>query len=207
MTVIYFTRHGQTTWNLEKRLQGKGNSELTDEGIKQAEALRYRLDNQDIDVIYSSPLKRAKETANIIKGNRNIDVILEEGLQEINFGEYEGHTEEELLREGKGKEISPILKGDMQLRAPGGESLEEVYKRVYKALDTILQREKDKRILIVAHGITSKAIVSYFKEEDEFFKEILGQGSLSKVVEVNSKYVFEYINDTEHINDKVKCGW
>ena len=86
MTEIYLTRHGQTVWNLTKRLQGSGNSELTEEGIERAKILSERLKSIDLDCIYTSPIKRAYETALILKGNKNIDVICEEGLRELSFG-------------------------------------------------------------------------------------------------------------------------
>ena len=98
MVTVYLTRHGQTVWNLDKRLQGSGNSELTDHGIEQAEQLKKRVDSIQLDTIYTSPLERARKTANIIRGNRNIEIIEVDAFKEISFGEYEGHTEEELLK-------------------------------------------------------------------------------------------------------------
>ena len=108
MVTVYLTRHGQTVWNLDKRLQGSGNSELTDHGIEQAEQLKKRVDSIQLDTIYTSPLERARKTANIIRGNRNIEIIEVDAFKEISFGEYEGHTEEELLKIGRGKEIKEI---------------------------------------------------------------------------------------------------
>ena len=65
-TIIYLTRHGQTLWNIEKRLQGRDNSPLTEEGIERAAELRDRIKDIHIDIIYSSPIERALTTANII---------------------------------------------------------------------------------------------------------------------------------------------
>ena len=109
MITVYLTRHGQTVWNLDKRLQGSGNSDLTDHGVEQAEQLKKRVDGLKLDVIYTSPLERARKTANIIRGNRNIEIIEVDAFKEISFGEYEGHTEEELLKVGRGKEIKEIF--------------------------------------------------------------------------------------------------
>ena len=118
MITVYLTRHGQTVWNLDKRLQGSGNSDLTDHGVEQAEQLKKRVDGLKLDVIYTSPLERARKTANIIRGNRNIEIIEVDAFKEISFGEYEGHTEEELLKVGRGKEIKEIKKaiGDKVLK-------------------------------------------------------------------------------------------
>ena len=207
MGCVYFTRHGQTVWNLTKRLQGSANSELTEEGIERAKILSKRLNAIDLDCIYTSPIKRAYETALILKGNKDIDVICEEGLRELSFGEYEGHTEEELLKEEKGQEIAKIFNGEMNVRCPKGETLEELYKRVGMALDKILAQSDNKKILIVSHGMALKAIVNYFRRNKEFYKEIMGQVTLSKVISDNGQFKFEFINDGSHFNEEIKSGW
>lgn len=208
MTEIYLSRHGQTIWNLSKRLQGSANSELTPNGIERAKILARRLNNIDLDCIYTSPIKRAYETAVILKGNKNIDIICEEGLRELSFGDYEGYTEEELLKENRGYEISKIFNGDIETRCPNGESLKELYSRVNIALDKILIKEKNKKILIVSHGMALKAIVNYFREDDNFFDIIMGQVTLSKVIEDNNKFKFEFINDGSHFGEESsKLGW
>ena len=130
MNNIYLTRHGSTLWNLEKRLQGSNDSELTDEGIFQAKLLAKRIKDLNISKIYTSPIKRAYRTAEIIKGDMDIDVICKDGFKEISFGEYEGSIESELLNENRGYEIGEIFKGNLDVKAPGGESLRELYDRV-----------------------------------------------------------------------------
>ena len=208
MTTIYLTRHGKTLWNLEKRLQGFGDSELTEEGINQAIELRDRLEDVHIDSIYTSPIKRAYKTARIIQGNKDVKFVVEDGLKEINFGEYEGSTEEELLKIGKGYEISKIFSGEMDVRAPGGESLRELCRRVKLVLDNILEYEKDKTILIVTHGTTLKAIVGYFRHDNGLYEEIMGQATLTKIVCEDNDFKFEYINDGSHLKSNVnKSGW
>ncbi len=82
MTKLYITRHGETLWNTEGRMQGWNDSPLTDLGIKQAEWLRERIKDLKIDVIYSSPSGRAYNTAEIIKGNRELQVIKHDGYRE-----------------------------------------------------------------------------------------------------------------------------
>lgn len=209
MTEIYLTRHGQTLWNLEKRLQGQGDSPLTEAGIEGAKLLGERLKDIELDVIYSSPINRALQTAKLIKGDRDIKLVEEEGLMEINFGEYEGHTEEEMLSLGRGQEISKIFNGEMDVIPPKGESLRMVSDRIKKTLDKIIKEEKDKKILIVTHGTTLKTIVSYFRDDSEIYHEIMGQATLTKVVEDNGKFTFEYINNGDHLNSNTakKVGW
>ncbi|EQB85893.1 hypothetical protein M918_16965 [Clostridium sp. BL8] len=78
MTRLYITRHGETLWNTEGRMQGWNDSPLTDLGIKQAEWLRDRIQDEKIDAIYSSPSNRAFKTAEIVRGGREIEIIKHE---------------------------------------------------------------------------------------------------------------------------------
>jgi broad specificity phosphatase PhoE len=90
MTKIYFTRHGETVWNRQGRFQGHKNSDLTDKGILAAELLSYRVEDIELDYIVSSPLMRAYNTAEIVRGNKDIEIIKHEGLKEINLGNIKG---------------------------------------------------------------------------------------------------------------------
>ena len=207
-TVIYLTRHGQTLWNIEKRLQGRGNSPLTGEGIERAKELRDRIKDIHIDVIYSSPIERALTTANIIKGDKSIEVITDDGLMEMCFGDYEGKITDEVMKENPNWDISLIMKGNTELTAPNGENLAEVRDRVARTMNKIIEANRGKTILIVAHGITLKAIMYYFKDE-EVNSEVMGQATLTKVnVDKNNKFDIEFKNDNSHFTKKEqKLGW
>ena len=207
-TVIYLTRHGQTLWNIEKRLQGRGNSPLTGEGIERAKELRDRIKDIHIDIIYSSPIERALTTANIIKGDKSIEVITDDGLMEMCFGDYEGKITDEVMKENPNWDISLIMKGNTELTAPNGENLAEVRDRVARSMNKIIEENRGKTILIVAHGITLKAIMYYFKDE-EVNSEVMGQATLTKVnVDENNKFYIEFKNDNSHFTKKEqKLGW
>lgn len=207
-TVIYLTRHGQTMWNIEKRLQGRGNSPLTEDGIERAKELRERVKDIKLDVIYSSPIERALTTANIIKGDKNVEVVTDDGLMEMCFGDYEGKITDEVMKENPNWDISLIMKGNTELAAPNGENLAEVRDRVANAMDRIIEENRGKTILIVAHGITLKAIMYYFKDE-EVNSEVMGQATLTKVnVDENKNFNIEFKNDDSHFTVKEqKLGW
>ena len=207
-TIIYLTRHGQTLWNIEKRLQGRGNSPLTEQGIERAKELRDRIKYIHIDIIYSSPIERALTTANIIKGDKSIEVITDDGLMEMCFGDYEGKITDEVMKENPNWDISLIMKGNTELTAPNGENLAEVRDRVARTMNKIIEANRGKTILIVAHGITLKAIMYYFKDE-EVNSEVMGQATLTKVnVDENNKFYIEFKNDNSHFTKKEqKLGW
>ena len=95
----------------------------------------------------------------------------------------------------------------MDIKAPGGESLRNLYKRVGKALENILKNSTNKNILIVAHGMTLKAVMNYFNKGNGFYEEIMGQASLTKINCYKDEFHFEYVNDTSHINKKINSGW
>ncbi|WP_024615925.1 histidine phosphatase family protein [Clostridium sp. Ade.TY] len=207
MVTIYLTRHGQTEWNIEKRLQGHGNSPLTDAGIKRAEELSKRLKDIKIECIYTSPIERAYKTASILKGNKEIELITHDGLKEMNFGDFEGKITEEVMQENPDWDINLIMQGNLEMRAPNGETLAEVRERVSKAMDEIIKDNDGKSILIVAHGITLKAIMNYFKDKD-VNSEVMGQATLTKVNIDGENFEIEFKNDGSHFTMKEeKQGW
>ena len=115
---IYITRHSLTTWNEEKRLQGWKNSDLTKQGLEDAKRLGNYLKNQSFDGIYSSPLKRAKETAQLIFPNKTI--IEDDRLKEMNFGDYEGKFIDEkkkiIILYGMNHKVTFLLKMEKHIR-------------------------------------------------------------------------------------------
>lgn len=207
-TIIYLTRHGQTLWNIEKRLQGRDNSPLTEEGVERAAELRDRIKDIHIDIIYSSPIERALTTANIIKGDKRIEVITDDDLMEMCFGDYEGKITDEVMKENPNWDISLIMKGNTELVAPNGENLSEVRFRVTKAMNKIIEENRGKTVLIVAHGITLKAIMYYFNDKD-VNSEVMGQATLTKInVDENNRFNIEFKNDDSHFTIKEKkLGW
>lgn len=94
---LYVIRHGQTDWNVMKKMQGSVDIELNEIGIKQAYITKENLDSISIDVIFCSPLKRAKQTAEIINKGRNLEIIYDERLRERNYGEFEGGVSKLLI--------------------------------------------------------------------------------------------------------------
>mgnify|MGYP005782903757 FL=1 len=101
---ILITRHGQTDWNVLGKIQGQTDIELNDNGRQQAKETGELIKNENIDIIITSPLKRAKETAKIINENFNVTIIEDNRLMERNFGKSEGLTKDDRR---KLKEINP----------------------------------------------------------------------------------------------------
>lgn len=158
---IYFTRHGQTEWNVMRKLQGWNNSNLTEKGIESAKRLSLRLKDVDFDLIYCSTQQRALDTAKIIRDNKDIDIKRLDELKEIGFGFWEG-MEIGKIQEKYGTEYDTYLNRPHLYEPLDGESLLDVYKRVEKALDEILSTNAE-NVLVVSHGVTIKILISIIK--------------------------------------------
>lgn len=168
-TTLYFTRHGQTKWNLQKKMQGHKDSPLTEFGIRQAEWLRERLGNVDFDAIYSSSSPRAVSTARILLGNRPIDISTLDSLKEINMGLWEGQNVKHIQQAYPVQYEQFFNQPHLYTPTGHGESYRELLGRTLPAIKDIITKHKGKEVLIVTHRITLKAVMGYFlnKQLDE----------------------------------------
>ena len=169
---LIITRHGQTEGNKRNILQGSTDIPLSDEGKEQAKKLALRLKEHKIEYIYTSPLKRALETANAIKKYYpNAKLVIEDELKEMNFGIFEGLTHDECKVKYK-KLTEERERNKFYYKIPNGESYEEVAFRVLKVLKKIIDSGKD--TIIVAHASVNKL----------FFMKLLNKG----LEEINRHY-------------------
>lgn len=135
MTTLLLVRHGETDWNAEGRLQGHTDTSLNDYGRRQAAALADELAGDGIDVVYSSDLSRARETAEIVAARLGLPVVLEPDLREKNWGSWEG--------------LTPMQRDAVDYV---GESTIEHRERTLRALLAIAERHPGMRVLVVTHG-------------------------------------------------------
>ncbi len=151
-TRLVLIRHGETDWNVEGRYQGQADPPLNERGRIQAHRLIDELRPLGIQVLYSSPLRRAWETAVILAQGLKVPLYLEPRLKEIHQGEWQGMLVEDIRRR------YPDLfqrweQTPWDVRVPGGETLEEVQQRVYEAIDEIVKRHQGQTIGIVTHRL------------------------------------------------------
>jgi broad specificity phosphatase PhoE len=156
MSKIILVRHGKTDWNQELRIQGgSSNTLLNKEGRYQAEKLAIRLSRRNIQAIYSSPLKRALETARLIARHYDIEVVIEKSLREIEAGVMEGLTSAEL-----GVRFSDLLTRDgVSYKVPEGESLIDLQQRSWKCIQRINRVHVASEIVVVSHYFTILTII------------------------------------------------
>lgn len=161
MITLYITRHGETVWNIEKRMQGSQDSPLTAKGIQNALSLGKALKNIQFTAILSSPSGRTVHTANLIKGERKLPVIFDDNLKEIDMGDWEGKTQTAI-------EAAFPLEYDAFWNAPhlytpvGGETFTQVRERAQQFLNHIKREYQSGNILVVTHSVVIKCLFSIF---------------------------------------------
>ncbi len=152
-TRLIIVRHGETVYNLKGLFQGQIDSELTNRGKQQAICAAKRLKDENIDIVYSSPLQRAEMTANIINRDRKLDICLDERLKEIRCGEWEGHQIDDIKRMDE-EEFRHWEHEPHKFTVEGAETFEQVAQRAAESLDKIISENKGKTILLVSHMVT-----------------------------------------------------
>jgi probable phosphoglycerate mutase len=162
-TELIVVRHGETLWNSQSRIQGHHNSELTEAGFRQARAIAKRLSRTPFDILYSSDLKRALQTAQCIAEPNGHEIKIEPRLRERNMGIFEGLTREEIL-EKCADEYAHIKVHSPTYSIPGGESLQEVYNRITTCFREIVDAQAGKRIVAVTHGGVLDSLIRFVME-------------------------------------------
>jgi len=178
---IYIVRHGQTDFNIQGRYLGRTDLSLNLTGRQQAERLIEKVKDLNVDFIFSSPLKRTIETAEIIRSD-GYSIIVDPHFIERASGVYEGLTKEEAREKFPDlykKNITRIFNN-----APtNGETIQEVQDRVFDGLDKIKKNYNNRNIIIVTHGFVSKVINKYFNQqilESDFFDFVLQNAEIKK---------------------------
>lgn len=184
---LYIIRHGETDWNKEKRLQGRSDTELNAYGIELAQITAEALKDINFDCIYSSPLKRAYKTAEIIRRHREIEIKTDERLKEISFGIMEG-----VPMKDRPESFQKFFTDPANYVAPnGGESYEELVARTKDFIeDVVVTNSKTmERMLIVAHGALNKALMLNLNHDEikNFWEGIFQRNCCVNIFEINDK--------------------
>jgi len=197
---LLLVRHGETKLNNAKRFQGHTDAELSAAGIRQAERLRNRLVNEKIGVVYSSDLRRALLTTEIISSGHKTNIVACSELREINYGKLEGLTFEEISR--LHPEIAELIANfSLQLKFPGGESVEELSHRVIKFMDRLKKHAAEETILIVAHSAPLRLLMCHLLGiELHYWRQLrLDLASLSILDTYPQVAILSLLNDVSHL--------
>lgn len=203
---IYFVRHGQTIWNVEKRFQGLSDSPLTELGITQAKLLDEKLKDIKFDKFYSTSLKRAYDTANYIKGNRKQKVEIFDDFVEISMGDMEGIKQED-FKKLYPEQVKNFFFNQLEYNPSsfGGESFLEVRERVIRGLNKFIELNKNyERVLVVSHGATLKTLLHYISGKDisTLSDEAIPKNTSYTIVKYeNGKFEIIDFSNTSHLKE------
>ena len=204
MVNIILVRHGETDWNTEQVFRGRIDIPLNQVGLAQAEAVGRSLKGRDIDALYSSPLKRAFETAHMLAKDSNLEVVSEEGFIDINFGLWQGISHQKVKEDFKDL-YARWIREPHKVAFPEGESLEEVKTRAQKALNTIIKNNPGRTVTIVSHRVVNKVLLCTVLDLNlSYFWNIRQDTCAVNSFEYKEgSYFLTLLNDTCHLK-KVK---
>src|SRR3972149_1666758 len=204
MAKLILARHGETVWNVEKVYRGRTDVSLDEVGIKQAELLGKNLGSWKLEAIYSSPLKRALDTANIVARYQKIGVHVAKGLIDFDYGEWQSLPEQEARR------LYPTLHSEWhnnphKVKMPGGESLEDVRKRVIEVVDDVLSKYQGS-VVLVSHRVVNKVLICFLLglDNSHFWNIKQDVGGITIFDYVDGRFVLTRHNDTSHLKELQK---
>jgi len=198
---IVIVRHGRTEWNRVERFRGRADIALDDVGIKQAEAAARRIKEWPISAVYSSPLRRALTTAEIIAGTMGLNVQEMSGIIDIDYGEWQGLSTEEVISRD-GSLYARWIKNPDGITFPGGEQFNEVRQRASKAVDTLIQQHSKESVVLVSHKVICQVLVmSLLGLDSSHFWQISQDVCAMNLFEVRGGIPSAlFINDTCHLD-------
>ena len=199
-TTTLLLRHGQTVLSVEKRFSGVGDQPLTEVGRAQAAAAAARLATAGATAVVSSPVRRARETAELVAAAAGLEVAVEEGLRETDFGDWEGYTFGE-VRQKWPRELDAWL-ADTAVPPPFGESFDETAVRVRRARDRVLATYGGQTVVLVSHVTPIKTLLRFALDAPPtaLYRMHLDLACLSEVDWfADGPAVVRRLNDTGHL--------
>jgi alpha-ribazole phosphatase len=200
---LLVVRHGETELKSSLRYWGSTDIALSDLGLRQAELLKKRLDPEKIDFIFSSDLKRALVTAQIIAVKHSLKVTACPELREIDFGRLEGLTFDEINR--LYPEVARMwIERDTCLAYPDGESFDELNKRVYGFKSRLEGYDEDQTVLIVAHSGVLRTLLCQLMgmEPWQWWQIRIDMASLSVIETYRQGAIITVLNDVSHLKER-----
>ncbi|WP_182882804.1 bifunctional RNase H/acid phosphatase [Microbispora sp. H10949] len=201
-TSLLLLRHGQTPLSIEKRFSGLGDPELTPTGLAQAEAAAARLARgpRRVEVIVTSPLARARQTAEAVASRTGSAVLVDEDLRETDFGAWEGYTFAEIQRRWP-DELAAWL-ADPEVAPPGGESFASTARRVEQARERIVKAHESRSVVVVSHVTPIKTLIRFAlgAPPEALYRMHLDLACLSAIdYYADGPSVVRTFNDTAHL--------
>ncbi|HIC93267.1 MAG TPA: histidine phosphatase family protein [Anaerolineae bacterium] len=200
MTRVILVRHGQTEWNRVERFRGRVDLALNQTGLAQAHALAERLADWPIAALYSSPLRRAIQTAQPVAERLGLPVQLLPGIVDINYGDWQAKTPAQVA-EAYPDLYRRWLEEPHLVRFPHGESLDEVRDRAMAALREVVARHRGQVVLLVAHQVVNRVLVCAMLglDNSHFWRIRQDNGCINVFDHQDGLFTAVLINDTCHL--------
>ncbi len=196
MGSVIFLRHGQAKNNIERILTGRTpNIPLTEKGIEQAKKTAKFLEQMNISAIYSSPIERAKHTAEIVAQHNSLDVTIDDRLIELDMGKFTGVPYDDIFT-SHGNVFMKFYNGELEIAHNGVETFAEVKKRILSIVDHVVEKHPDQNVVLVTHMDPIKAMLSTVVDltPTNLFELIIANASLNIFREYNRKFAISGIN-------------
>jgi broad specificity phosphatase PhoE len=202
MTTLFLVRHGQTGWNKEGIFRGTKDVPLDAVGKEEALSVGKRLKEEGITAVFSSPLSRAKETAEAIARFHKIEVQLLAGLIDLNFGEWEGQSLEAVKKRYPDL-YQQWLQAPHEVIFPGGEGLDVVRSRVMGAVEGIIERHPQEVVVLVSHRVVLKVLICALLVLDNSHFWNIGQdtAAINCFQHRDGTWTCNFLNDTCHLKE------
>jgi broad specificity phosphatase PhoE len=202
---LVLIRHGETRWNETHKFQGVSDIELSPKGKSQAQSLAESLKGETLVAIYTSPLIRARQTAEQIARYHACPVIIDEGLKELNQGQLEGLTGED-LRRGYPGFLKKWLQDPERTSLPQGESLGDLQRRAWASIERIMGEYPEGTVVVVAHSFVNLTILCRVLEIPlRHFRHFRQDATGKNIIEFSERgAVLHCLNDTCHLVETPK---
>ena len=199
LTTIMLIRHGETEWNKEEIFRGRADIELNETGLKQAQLLAQYLAYQKIEAIYSSPLKRALKTSDMIAGYQDVKVDIASELIDFDYGEWQGLSHD-AVRRRYDLLYKEWLKNPHLVKIPKGETLNDVRVRALRLVDRIISKHKG-TVALVSHRVIGKVLICALLglDNSSFWNIRLDTSGITTFVHEGERFVLVKHNDTSFL--------
>ncbi len=207
---LYFIRHGETVWNTQAKLQGKSDIPLNEKGVVLARVTGEALADVPFAAIYSSPLKRALQTAQLVAGDRDVPIVTDRRLEEIGFGIWEGLSCHKDHYEIPSDSFQDFFLDPFGYQPPAqGETVRHVCGRTADFLEELIRKmgKEESNVLISCHGCTLRALMNYFYQDYTagFWRGHVPPNCSVSIVEVKEKG-FSILAEDKIFYDKDRMG-
>lgn len=203
-TRIVLVRHGRTAWNREPRFRGRADLDLDNVGLRQAEATAHYLARRwPVEAVYTSPLKRAAQTARAIAEAHQLTAQPFEGLLDVDFGDWQGQSPYDVK-----KQYPDLLRAWVEMphtvQFPSGESLDDVRERAVDGLNTVVKRHQGQTVAMVGHTVINRVLLcAILGLGNEHFWQLRQDTCAVNVFDVDEGGIATIVvlNDTCHLQD------